>query len=85
MKITTRERDGFHVVDLEGHLDTMTAPQLDVRLGELLAAGVENLLVNFSAVEYVASTGLRVVLRARRRTRSQWVRECRFTKSRRSA
>lgn len=46
---------------LNGRLDTTTAPQLEAELKECLA-GVKNLVLDFAALEYLSSAGLRVLL-----------------------
>ena len=50
---------------LEGRLDTVTAPQLE---GELRTAinGVTDLVFDLSALDYVSSAGLRVLLSAQK-------------------
>ena len=44
-----------------GRLDTTTAPQLDAALKEALP-GVKELVLDFSALDYISSAGLRVLL-----------------------
>lgn len=46
---------------LTGRLDTTTAPQLEAELKESLP-GVENLVLDFAALDYLSSAGLRVLL-----------------------
>ena len=48
-------------VALTGRLDTTTAPQLEAELKESLS-GVEKLVLDFAALEYLSSAGLRVLL-----------------------
>lgn len=48
-------------VDLVGRLDTLTAPELESELKELLPELTE-LNLNFKKLEYVSSAGLRVLL-----------------------
>ena len=45
---------------VEGRLDTATAPQLEAELKTL--DGVESLILDFAALEYLSSAGLRVLL-----------------------
>lgn len=44
-----------------GRLDTTTAPELDAALKEALP-GVKELVLDFSAMDYISSAGLRVLL-----------------------
>lgn len=48
-------------VDLVGRLDTLTAPELENELKELLSELTE-LNLNFKKLEYISSAGLRVLL-----------------------
>ena len=52
-------------VDLEGRLDTSTAPQLENELKESIGS-VKELVMNFSKLEYISSAGLRVLLSAQK-------------------
>ena len=52
-------------VNVAGRLDTTTAPQLEAALKESLA-GVTKLVLDFAALEYVSSAGLRVILQAQK-------------------
>ena len=48
-------------INLIGRLDTTTAPQLEAELKQNIS-GVEKLVLNFAALEYLSSAGLRVLL-----------------------
>ena len=52
-------------VSPEGRLDTMTSPEFEKELLNLLG-GVSNLVLDMSKVEYVSSAGLRVILKAQK-------------------
>ena len=52
-------------VKVEGRLDTTTAPQLESELKESLT-GINELNLDFAALEYISSAGLRVVLSAQK-------------------
>lgn len=49
------------VVSLEGRLDTVTAPELEKALQEILPELTE-LTLDFAALDYISSAGLRVLL-----------------------
>lgn len=53
------------VIALEGRLDTSTAPNLEAELKSSLD-GVEELVLDFTKLEYISSAGLRVVLGAQK-------------------
>ena len=48
-------------ITLNGRLDTNTAPKLEMELKESIS-GIEELILDFSALEYLSSAGLRVLL-----------------------
>lgn len=57
-------------VVLSGRLDTTTAPQLEAELKASLD-GVESLILDFAALEYLSSAGLRVLLAAQKTMNKQ--------------
>ena len=48
-----------------GRLDTTTAPELEATI-DSCAAGIKELVLDCSALEYVSSAGLRVILKAQK-------------------
>ena len=52
-------------VTLAGRLDTTTAPQLETELKASIES-VEHLVLDFAALEYLSSAGLRVLLSAQK-------------------
>ena len=52
-------------VTITGRLDTTTAPQLEAELKQSVN-GVEKLVLDFAALEYLSSAGLRVLLSAQK-------------------
>lgn len=48
-----------------GRLDTLTAPMLEEEL-DGIAAPIESLILELSALEYISSAGLRVILKAQK-------------------
>ena len=52
-------------VVLSGRLDTTTAPELERELKDSFG-GVENLIIDMEALEYISSAGLRVLLSAQK-------------------
>ena len=54
------------VIELEGRLDTTTAPALDKTItGDI--EGTENLVIDFKNLEYISSAGLSVLLSAQKK------------------
>ncbi len=70
MNIQTKKEDRSLTVILEGRLDTSTAPQLEECLNSSLE-GIENLSLDLSALDYISSAGLRVLLSAQKRMMKQ--------------
>lgn len=54
------------VLALEGRLDTVTAPELDAVIGTI-PEEIRELVLDFAALEYISSAGLRVLLTAQKR------------------
>ena len=52
-------------IEIEGRLDSVTAPQLEAELKNSLD-GVTELALDFSALDYLSSAGLRVILAAQK-------------------
>lgn len=65
LKIKKEMGNGSLTVQLEGRLDTTTAPELEASLRESLT-GVTELTLDMAALEYISSAGLRVLLSAQK-------------------
>ena len=63
MTINKKQDGSAMVIELEGRLDTMTAPQLEAELNESMP-GAESLILDFSKLDYISSAGLRALLSA---------------------
>ena len=62
MEISVREAGEFNVVELNGNFDTRTAIDVQSELTRLIEKGNKRLLINMEKVEYISSSGLRVLL-----------------------
>ena len=62
LDITDRDVDGVTVVELSGKLNTGTSPEADSYLSSLVDDGATKMLLNMEEVDYISSSGLRVVL-----------------------
>jgi len=62
MEITVSQQDNMMVVALQGRLDTLGAAELEKWVGEQLSPPNCNVIMDFSAMDYVSSAGLRVML-----------------------
>ena len=63
MKITKNMNGTNLTIALEGRLDTTTAPELEKALKDSIEAATE-LTLDFAALDYISSAGLRVLLSA---------------------
>lgn len=59
--------DGAHVIAAAGEIHVTTAPELSKRLNAAIGGGRTRLVLDFSGVEFIDSTGLSVLLNALRR------------------
>lgn len=62
LKLTNRDIDNVTVVDLEGKMNTSTSTEADAFLSQLVQGGSNRLLMNMQGIDYISSSGLRVIL-----------------------
>ena len=62
MEIATRTQNGVALVALAGKLDIHTSPQAQQALDAILASGAQKMVIDFTALDYISSAGLRVLL-----------------------
>ncbi len=62
MEITTRSQDSVTIVAVHGNMDSNTSPQAQQALDEILAGGGRKIALDFTALDYISSAGLRVLL-----------------------
>lgn len=67
MDIVTRTQNDVTIVAFQGSLDSKTSPQAHQALDGILAGGSRKLLIDFTALDYISSAGLRVLLAAAKR------------------
>ena len=65
MNIAKKLEDKKLTISIDGRLDTSTAPELDEELKASLG-GIEELIMDFTGMEYISSAGLRVLLSAQK-------------------
>ncbi len=64
MEITEEKADRCVILVISGRLDTTTYSLLEKKLLELIESSQDKILVDCSALDYVSSCGLRVLLMA---------------------
>ena len=70
MKIEKKVDGATTILKVIGRLDTSTAPALETTIEESVA-GVQELVLECDALEYVSSAGLRVLLKAQKQMNTQ--------------
>ena len=61
LKVDKKIEGGKAVVSLSGRLDTTTAPEFEAAVKESIDS-IDELTLDFKALEYISSAGLRVIL-----------------------
>lgn len=62
LKLSNRSVEDVTVIQLEGKMNTATSSDADVHLSQVIASGSNKLLLNMGGVDYISSSGLRVIL-----------------------
>jgi anti-anti-sigma factor len=70
VNITIRDLGAIKVAHLEGELDTIAAPEAETVLNGLMEQGTKKILVNFEDLDFIASSGLRILLATAQRLKS---------------
>lgn len=61
-EVTHRETDTAIVIYVDGDLTTNTSPDVEGEIAELLEGRDKDVIINVEKVNFIASTGLRVIL-----------------------
>ena len=70
MQVNTTKNNGELLIDVEGRIDTNSAPQLEEELSTLDEA-IKKVIFDLEKVAYISSSGLRVIISALKKTRKQ--------------
>ena len=70
-KISSEKLEDEAVITCWGELDLMAASDVETHLREVEAAGVKRIVIDLSPLEFLDSTGLRVLIAADSRARRQ--------------
>lgn len=70
MTIEIKKNENEMTVEVVGRLDTITAPMLEKTISENISE-IESLVLDFKGLEYISSAGLRVLLGAQKKMKSQ--------------
>jgi anti-anti-sigma factor len=69
MHINETRQQGVTVVSPVGRIDSTSSPVLETHLVGLTKAGEHRVVIDFGAVDYISSAGLRVMLSLIKRTK----------------
>lgn len=67
MKTTIQEQDGNMVAILEGSLDTSVAAETEKAMSPLNDVGGKDIIIDCTELDYIASSGLRILLGIRKK------------------
>lgn len=62
MNISYRNDDDIVIAEIEGNLDTVSSPEAEASLSKAIDEGARKLLISFEKMEFISSSGLRILL-----------------------
>lgn len=71
MDITIDKEGQASIVDMNGNFDIASSVPFDEQLTALIDAGEKRILLDFSHVSFIASTGLRMLLKTAQRVKDE--------------
>ena len=70
IEVIDMKRNGIHLVKVEGRLDANFSSQLEDEIDRVLEQKTKSIILDFSEVTYLSSSGLRVLLAINKETRA---------------
>jgi anti-anti-sigma factor len=64
VEIIEEIQDGINIYRLKGRLDSNTSKRLEEKLFQAIVDGSKRMIVDFTDLNYISSSGLRVILKA---------------------
>lgn len=71
MTITKKTENELLTMELDGRLDTNTAPSLEQEINNSVTTEIKKLVLDFKKLQYISSAGLRVLLAAQKKMNKQ--------------
>ena len=71
MEISEKSVGNVNIISISGRLDAYAATDVERKLDSLITAGHVSLVVDLSRLEYISSSGLRVLLAAIKRVKKE--------------
>ncbi len=69
VKITTKEYKRVDLIQVDGRIDSSTAPQLEQTLSKIIDEGRYRIVVDLSETDFMSSAGLRALIAALKQVR----------------
>ena len=71
MEVTSKSVDKAIVIYVDGDLTTNSSPVVETEINAILEEAVTNVVINVEKVNFIASTGLRIILKLGKRLRNE--------------
>ncbi len=71
MEVSQEKTNDVTVFALSGRLDSNTSPDFEVTIMDTISGGEKKVVVDFSALDYISSAGMRVILKATKELKKQ--------------
>jgi anti-sigma B factor antagonist len=62
MEVTSTEKENATVIYIDGDLTTGSSPDAESEINQILGDELTNVIINVEKVDFIASTGLRIIL-----------------------
>jgi len=67
MNLSERTVKDIYIISISGRMDTANAKDIEAKLNEVIDKNSSKIIINLAAVDYISSSGLRVLLAAYKR------------------
>ena len=64
MEITQTDQEGVVIIEVKGRLDTLSSSELENHIEKLINENKPKIVLDFSELDFISSSGLRVLLAA---------------------
>src|SRR5262245_33620436 len=71
MKIQENRQGKVTIFSLEGRLDSNTSAEVEKKIFDVIANGSKDIIIDFSMLEYISSSGIRVLIRCHKELEKQ--------------
>lgn len=73
MEVTSKSLEKVIVIYIDGDLTTNSSPKVETELKDILDGTAKNVVINIERVNFIASTGLRIILALGKRLNKEGV------------